>query len=666
MPIKTGKAPGPTAYPMNLKNRRSMPALLSNLTGRLCSPTGVSLLLGAVAFAGVLALWRLGVLQPLELAVYDFCLRLRPVAAPDSRIILIGETEADLQRFGHPLSDDLLAQSLERLLQAQPRVIGVDKYRDIPVPPGTDRLTQLLARQPNIIWVMKFGFAGAADPPVAPPSVLQGSERSGFSDVAVDSDGVVRRGLLFLDDGRQTYASFPLAVALRYLGQEGITPQPDSDDVALLRLGRTSIPPFESDTGGYVNADAGGYQFLLDYRDAPGRLPIYTLADLLDGRIPPQALRDKIVLLGSMAVSLRDQFCTPLNCAHSSPQLLYGVEVQASILSQLLRFALDGATPVRSLSEWQEMLWLGGWCLVGIWLGLRQLSLISLVGYTLLTGSVLTVTAYAALSFGWWLPLASAWLGGLLTAASSAAYVSIHERTEKRIAMQLFSNYVSAEVADTIWQSRAQWLEGGRLRSQRLSATVLFTDIEGFTTIAETLPPTDLLEWLNTYLDAMTQVVTAHGGVVNKYIGDAVMALFGVPVPRAGETEIAQDAVQAVRCALAMGAELERLNAQWQVQGLPTIAMRIGIHTGPLVAGSLGSSRRLEYTVIGDTVNIASRLEAFQKEDKVGAAGVCRISIGETTRRYLGEQFRLESVGLATLKGKKEQIVVYRVLDVCR
>jgi adenylate cyclase len=228
--------------------------------------------------------------------------------------------------------------------------------------------------------------------------------------------------------------------------------------------------------------------------------------------------------------------------------------------------------------------------------------------------------------------------------------------------MQLFSNYVSAEVADAIWQARAQWLEGGRLRSQRLIATVLFTDIEGFTTIAETLPPADLLGWLNTYLDAMTQVVTAHGGVVNKYIGDAVMALFGVPVPRSSETYIAQDAIQAVRCALAMGAELERLNVQWQVQGLPAIAMRVGIYTGPLVAGSLGSSRRLEYTVIGDTVNIASRLEGFGKEGADQERSACRILIGETTRCYIGEQFRLKPVGLAKLKGKKEEIVVYRVL----
>jgi len=659
---------------MNLTNRQRLLALWSNLTGRLRSPTGVSLLLGSLVFVGVLGLRLLGILQPLELAAYDDCLRLRPVVPPDSRIVLIGETEADLQRFGHPLSDGLLAEALERLLEAQPRVIGVDKYRDLPVPPGTDRLTQLLVRQPNIVWITKFGLAGTADPPVPPPSVLQGNERSGFSDIPVDSDGVVRRGLLFLDDGRQTYTSFPLAIALCYLSQEDITPQPDPREPKLLRLGQTSIPLFEPDTGGYVNADASGYQFLLDYRGAPGRLPFYPLAELLDGRIPPQMLRDKIVLLGSMAVSLGDQFCTPFNCGtqsrhselsptHSSPQLLYGVELQASILSQLLRFALDGAAPIRSLSEWQEVLWIGGWCLLGIWLGLQQLSLKSLVTYTFLSWFILAAGAYSALSFGWWLPLVPAWLGGLLTAASSVAYTSIHERAEKRIAMQLFSNYVSAAVADAIWQARAQWLEGGRLRSQRLTATVLFTDIEGFTTIAETLPPADLLEWLNTYLDAMTRVVTAHGGVVNKYIGDAVMALFGVPIPRLSETGIAQDAIQAVRCALAMSAELEQLNAQWQTQGLPAIAMRVGIYTGPLVAGSLGSSQRLEYTVIGDTVNVASRLEAFQKEDTAGALGACRILIGATTRHYLDERFQVEPVGLAKLKGRKEEIAVYRVLN---
>ncbi len=659
---------------MTSTNRQRMPALWSNLSGRLRSPVGVSLLLGSLIFAGILGLRLTGILQPLELDTYDYLLTLRPTIPPNSPIVLIGETEQDIHRFGHPLSDDLLADILERLDQAHPRIIGVDKYRDLPVPPGSAKLNALLARKDNIIWVMKFGGAGTDHPPVLAPKVLQETDRIGFSDIPLDNDGIVRRGLLFMDDKQQFARSFPLVVALHYLRQEDIAMQPDTDQPQYLKLGKVTIPPLAANVGGYIHADTAGYQFLLDYHGASTPLPRYSLADLLDGRIPAIALRDKIVLFGGMAESLSDFFHTPMNRGayilqngllpgYQSAQPIYGVELQALIVSQLLRFALDGVAPVRSLTESQELIWIWGWCLLGGLLCLQRLTLPRLLAYTALTWLILMAVCYVALSFHWWLPLAPAWLGCLLTAASSTGYLSIHERAEKQLIMQLFARHVSPEVADAIWQGRAQLLEGGRLRTQRLTATVLFTDISGFTAIAEKLEPAVLLEWLNTYLAAMTQVVMRHGGVVNKYIGDAVMALFGVPIPRLSEIAIAQDATQSVQCALAMAVELERLNAQWQTQGLPAIAMRVGIYTGPLVAGSLGSSQRLEYTVIGDTVNIASRLEAFQKEDAAGASGACRILIGATTQRYLDEQFQVEPVGLAKLKGKKEEIAVYRVLD---
>ena len=156
-------------------------------------------------------------------------------------------------------------------------------------------------------------------------------------------------------------------------------------------------------------------------------------------------------------------------------------------------------------------------------------------------------------------------------------------------------------------------MAGSRPHPQRLTATVLFTDLEGFTSVSECLGEQALMDWLATYLDVMSQQVMAHGGVINKYMGDAIMALFGVPIPHTSAAEISQDAVHAVQCALAMRRELIQLNRRWRDQQQPTIRMRVGIYTGPLVAGTVGSAERLEYTVYGDTVN-ASRLESYEKD----------------------------------------------------
>ena len=173
-----------------------------------------------------------------------------------------------------------------------------------------------------------------------------------------------------------------------------------------------------------------------------------------------------------------------------------------------------------------------------------------------------------------------------------------------------------------------------------------------------------LLDWLNVYMEAMAQLVMSYGGVVDDFIGDSIKADFGVPLPRTTEAAISRDAVAAVDCALAMERELKHLNTVWQQQNLPTVEMRIGIFTGPVVAGSLGSAQRLKYTTVGDTVNIASPLESFDKElvNPELADSPCRILIGETTQRYIGHQFQTKIVGEANLKGKDERVTIYRVI----
>ena len=212
-----------------------------------------------------------------------------------------------------------------------------------------------------------------------------------------------------------------------------------------------------------------------------------------------------------------------------------------------------------------------------------------------------------------------------------------------------------------MWQEREQYLNAGRLRSQRLVATVLFTDLQNFTTLSEDMEAQALMDWLNQYMSTMVDLVEQHHGHVNKFIGDAIMAVFGVPIPSTTPEAIAQDAVNAVDCALAMRAAMERLQTQWEAQGLPTIRMRVGIFTGALIAGSLGGIKRQEYTVIGDTVNTASRLESFDKS--VDTNSLCRVLIGDATLHYLGNQFVTDCVGEVALKGKHSHIIIHRVLS---
>lgn len=256
------------------------------------------------------------------------------------------------------------------------------------------------------------------------------------------------------------------------------------------------------------------------------------------------------------------------------------------------------------------------------------------------------------------MPPAISWV---VSAVTVTAYILYREKVERSLLMQLFSRHVSPDVAGAIWQQREQFMDGGRPRSQQLTATVLFSDLKGFTTVSEELAPRTLMDWLNEYMEAMAHIVIEHGGVINKYIGDSIMAIFGVPVPRTNDSEIDRDAINAVNCALSMSDKLNILNKNWKEKGLPVTKMRIGIYTGQLVAGSFGSAERMEYTVIGDTVNVASRLESFDKDFEGKPGSDCRILVGNETLRRLGDGYSTEAVGAVSLKGKEEKVIIYLV-----
>jgi class 3 adenylate cyclase len=194
--------------------------------------------------------------------------------------------------------------------------------------------------------------------------------------------------------------------------------------------------------------------------------------------------------------------------------------------------------------------------------------------------------------------------------------------------------------------------------------TALFTDLTGFTTVSERFTPEALMDWLNEYMDVMAQEISRHNGVIRQYAGDSIVALFGVPVPRRGEAEITNDAVNAVRCALAMERRLLELNRRWQAAERPVTGMRIGIVTGGAVSGTLGSRDRWEYVVVGDTLNTASRLESFDKDvhPPDPLTRPCRILIAASTFDRVADLFEMQWVSEARLKGKQQLVGIYRVL----
>ncbi|SPF48700.1 Adenylate cyclase [Syntrophobacter sp. SbD1] len=609
----------------------------------------------------VLVLRRTGSLETIEFAAYDLCVRQMPkVTAANPRIVLIGITEDDIRNLGQwPLPDQTMAQALKILTRYKARAIGIDIYRDISVPPGHEELESVLTSNPRIVAVMKFGSGG-----IAPPPVLKDTEQIAFNDIAVDPDGVVRRGLLFLDDGETVASSFALRLALLYLKEEGIAPRSDTANPEYIRLGQTTIRPFEPNDGSYVGADARGYQFLLDFKDTPGSFQVFSLTSLLAGDVDPKAINGKIVIMGVIAQDVKDFFYTPYSRSLQDDEQVYGIIMHAHITSQLIRFGLDESHPVQTTSKPQEMFWVILWSFVGGGIGLMvrpPVRFSILVSSSLLA---LGLIVYCAFMRGWWVPLVPPAMSLLGSAGMVTAYISNHENRQRAFLMQIFSRHVSKEVAESIWLQRDKFLDGGRPRAQKQVVTTLFSDLKGFTPVGESMDPLALIDWLNMYLETMASLISNYGGVVDDYAGDGIKASFGVPSARTSEEEIRQDAINAVDCALAMGKEMCGINSRWRKENLPTVGLRVGVLTGAVVAGALGSTQRLKYTTVGNAVNAASRLESYDKESFITDCleNPCRILIGEPTLRYLGDRFETQKIGKEKLRGLDQEIVIYRVL----
>ena len=347
-----------------------------------------------------------GLLQPWELGALDEFFRLRPLEPVDDRIVIVGLSEADLQRVDWPLSDATLAKLLQKIQSAQPRAIGLDFYRDLPVESGRSELLKTLRKTPHLVGIEQLKDRGSEG--IAPPSALAEVGRVGFNNIVFDSDYKVRRAFLYWQkqsDGKLR-KSFSLELALIYLKTFGIQEQAATENSRYLQLGQAVFPQFQSDDGVYAWADDGAYQTLVNFRGPTRHFLTVSVLDILGGHVPAEKLRNRIVLIGSTATSLKDFIPTPYSSSWiTASEPMAGVELQANFISQIISTTLDGRTLLKVWVEPGEWLWIWVWAFIGTQMSWRLRSSRRSVIAIGFMGLGLTGFCYLAFLGGWVVPL---------------------------------------------------------------------------------------------------------------------------------------------------------------------------------------------------------------------------------------------------------------------
>lgn len=374
-----------------------------NATNKLKQLRLPKIWIGIVAIAVaifVILLRSTGGLQELELTALDAYFQQRPVEMA-TRVTIITIDEADIQKIGQfPVSDKVLARSLERLIKYNPRVIGLGLYRDLPVPPGNQELQQLFASTPNLIGIEKIVGLKISAPPL-----LKKLDRVGFADRVYDVDGAIRRALLSVRTENGIAGSFALKLALTYLRSEDITSEPIPNTASKIKLGKTTLIPLQKDDGGYINTDTGGYQTLINYRGTLSQFTHYSLTDLLIDRIPTEVLSDRVVLIGSISPTISDLSPTPFSRWRSGIEnQMAWVTVHANIVSQLLSAAIDGRVMLRTVSEFQEWLWILLGAVIGAFISWWLRLWIKAIALVVAVINIVLFTYWAFIQ-GWWLPV---------------------------------------------------------------------------------------------------------------------------------------------------------------------------------------------------------------------------------------------------------------------
>jgi adenylate cyclase len=367
---------------------------------------------------------------------------------------------------------------------------------------------------------------------------------------------------------------------------------------------------------------------------AGGSFDYVSAADLLEGRVAAQALSGKLVLVGSSAPGVYDLRSTPVASVYP------GVEVHASLLSGLL----DGRGPVAP--DWTRGYEVAQLLVVTalLALALPRLRAASAMAATLVLGAALVaIDQWLYRRHGLALPLASALLLTALVYIGITGWGYVVEGARRRSLTRLFGTYVPPELVAQMARDPQRY----GMQAENRELTVMFCDMRNFTRVSEALPPEELRALVNRFFSAMTQEIRRHRGTLDKYIGDAIMAFWGAPVADGDH------ALHAVQAALAMTDRMVELNRELRDRGLPEIGLGLGINSGLVCVGDMGSDIRRSYTVMGDAVNLASRVEALTRVYGVD------ILIGETTRAAIADRLRVVEVDRVRVKGKQVAVTLF-------
>ncbi len=397
--------------------------------------TQPAIISSAIATVLLFGIQRLGMLEPIELKVFDRMIQMRGNPGLDPRILVVGVTEKDLQNFQKwPLSGEIIDNLFRKLEEYQPRVIGLDIFRDLRVEPGHDKLLQHLQKTDRIISVCKHSDSvNSPTPPAAGTQI----EQVGFSDVVADTDDIIRRNLLLVQPESTSTCTTPyslgLQLALRYLGNI----QPKFSKNKELQINNTTFKPLQSDSGGYQKVDTNGFQILLNYRSV-NPVKLVSVSQVLANQINPALVKDKIVLIGSTAPSIKDIFNTPYSANQQDNPKMAGVVVQAQMVSQILSAVVNKQALFWFLPEWGEVVWIWVWSLGGGIIAWRIQHPLHLTLASGLTLTLLLVINYIIFTQAGWIPVISPALGLIVATVIIAAYKRIRDKEEQeKIARQI-------------------------------------------------------------------------------------------------------------------------------------------------------------------------------------------------------------------------------------
>ena len=474
------------------------------------------------------------------------------------------------------------------------------------------------------------------------PLLAAAAPRAGFFNAVAEADGVVRSAPLIADYKGQYYESLALAVFRLLAGSPPIEPGFPKErflsrdyrglESLLMKQGKQTLAiPVDDRIAALVPFRGPG-------GPSGGSFRYFSAADVLTGNVPADSLKGKIVLLGTTAPGLLDLRVTPVGEAYP------GVESHANLISGLL----DGRVLVRPdyALGYEVLVLLVSGLLLALALPVLSAWRAVALSVAVLLG-VVGLNFWLYLGYGLVLPMASGIALVITAFGLNMSYGYLVESRAKRELAQLFGTYVPPELVDEMVKDPDRY----SMQASSRELTVMFCDMRGFTSMSEKMEPTQLQALLNAIFSRLTQIIRTNRGTIDKYMGDCVMAFWGAPVPTPDHASLA------VKAAIAMSAEIKAINRDHRAQGLPEVGVGIGIHTGVMCVDDMGSDVRRSYTVIGDAVNLGSRLEGLSKVYGTD------IVVSEATRKQAPD-FVWQEMDCVRVKGKAQAITIYHPLSI--